>query len=120
GEARTWGVTATRVEVSEGIVVDVLARGLVRDQVVLERSREDLGQRLDGPALVVVDPHDRAVLPEQHDLLPAHPEDLARDVLGLVSRQEGGERGGVSRGQLLDLLYPPLLRLGPLGARADQ
>src|SRR2546427_5403072 len=58
-----------------------------------------LGQRLDGPALVVVDPHDRAVLPEQHDLLPAHPEDLARDVLGLVGRQEGGDRGDMSRGR---------------------
>src|SRR3989454_9511276 len=86
----------------------------------LFRSREDLGQRLDGPALVVVDPHDRAVRPEQHDLLPAHPEDLARDVLGLVGRPEGGAWGDVSGGQLLDLFAPRLLRLGLLPARADQ
>src|SRR3989454_12853314 len=79
-----------------------------------------LGQRLDGPALVVVDPHDRAVMPEQHDLLPAHPEDLARDVLGLVGRQEGGDWGDVSRGQLLDLFDPRLLRLGLRRDRADQ
>src|SRR5437764_10948560 len=34
------------------------------------------------------------------------------DVLGLVGRQERGDRGDVGRRQLLDLLDPRLLRLG--------
>src|SRR5262245_64181501 len=38
----------------ERVVVEVLARGLERHHVVLERAREHLGQALDGPALGVV------------------------------------------------------------------
>src|SRR2546430_8199250 len=41
------------------------------------------------PAFGMMHSHDRAHVPEQHDLLPSHPDHLARDVLGRIGGQEG-------------------------------
>ena len=67
----------------------------------------------------MVDPHHRAVMAEQHDLLAAHAEHLAADVLRVVGGEERRERRDVGRRHLLDLLDARLLRGRRRGNRAD-
>src|SRR5262247_1005057 len=98
GSPRTAGPQphdVLRLALHHWVVVEVLARGDVRHQVVLERAREDLGEALGCPAVGVVHAHDRALVAEQHDLLAADAEDLAGDVAGRVARQEHRDRRDV-------------------------
>src|SRR6266545_2867896 len=109
GTTSDWSMGSLRSD--HRVVVEVLARGLERDQVMPERPREHLGQPLGSPPLIVVHVADRAHVVEEHDLLAAHAEDLAGDLLGRLAREEDGHRRDVLGTHLLDLLHARLLRL---------
>src|SRR6266851_1521259 len=68
--------TSTTYGLYQGVVVEVLTRGLERDQVLLHRPREDIREPLERPALRMMDPHEWPVMAEQHDFLAADAEDL--------------------------------------------
>src|SRR5919109_1559024 len=87
---------------NERVVVEVLAGGHERYEMVLQRAGQHVGDALGRPPLGVVHAHDRPLVAEQHDLLAAHAENLAGDLLCRLGCQKHGDGRDVLGAHALD------------------
>src|SRR6185437_15912985 len=103
---------------SDRVPGEDVARAVERKEGSLERRHRVLSDRLRRPALAAVDRADGPRLAHQEDLVAAHGEDLAGDVLGEIAGKIDRERRDLLGGRGLDALDARLLlrRIGRDGA----